>query len=149
MQGAQALPVTPQRVRSRTSRRLTKWRVRRAPVWPEALRLVGPRLGGTFKRQSTDRWEWDAAREVVVQWESACVWAIPVEMSSPEIVQVPSGPAVPTIKRSYGCVPRQMPEPWHSHTTFAKYHTFVRQSIRANGLSLHSEKLAANKPGSI
>ena len=32
---------------------------------------VSASIAGEFKRQSTGQWEWDTAREVVAQWESA------------------------------------------------------------------------------
>ncbi|HEV2173828.1 MAG TPA: hypothetical protein VGR71_09685 [Nitrospira sp.] len=55
-------------------------------------------LGGGFKRQSTGRWEWDAAKEVVALWESAGIWAIPDDMPLPKSIEAPERPSDRSLK---------------------------------------------------
>lgn len=57
---------------------------------------VSGSMASKFKRQSTGQWEWDAAKEVVAQWESAGVWAIPAEGSPPKSVEPSQEPGMPT-----------------------------------------------------
>jgi hypothetical protein len=88
---------------------------------------VSGSLGGTFKRQSTGQWEWDAAREIVARWESAGVWAIPAEVPPPMPVEGPAEPGVPAIKEATDAFLAKCQNRGIRRTTFAKYRTFVRQ----------------------
>jgi hypothetical protein len=51
---------------------------------------VSDTLGRRFKRQSTGRWEWGGAREIVAKWQSAGLWEIPSEAPLPQPVVAPA-----------------------------------------------------------
>jgi hypothetical protein len=88
---------------------------------------VSGSLGSKFKRQSTGCREWDAAREIVARWESAGVWAIPVEEPLPMHVETPAELGGPTIKEATDAFLARCQNRGIRRTTFAKYRAFVRQ----------------------
>jgi site-specific recombinase XerD len=88
---------------------------------------VSGSIAGKFKRQSTGQWEWNAAREVVAQWESAGAWAIPAVVPPSMPVETPAEPGVPAIKEATDAFLAKCQNRGIRRTTFAKYRTFVRQ----------------------
>lgn len=85
-------------------------------------------IRGKFKRQSTGRWEWDAAQSVAAQWESAGAWGeralkVASEPCQATIAQS-TAPTIPEATEAFllKCETRGI-----RRTTLAKYSTFVNQ----------------------
>lgn len=89
---------------------------------------VSGTIRGKFKRQSTGKWEWDAARSLAIEWEASGEWGdrpFPrVPEPSPAIVVLPPAPTVPEATASFlsKCKTRGI-----RGTTLAKYRTFTNQ----------------------
>src|ERR1700691_405833 len=79
-------------------------------------------IRGKFKRQSTGQWEWDAARAVVAQWESAETWCELPLMEVPAPPQPAAAQAAsPTIPEATEAFLSKCETKGIRRTTLAKY----------------------------
>lgn len=83
-------------------------------------------IRGKFKRQSTSEWDWDAAKSVAAQWESAGAWEERATVAS-ESCQVAAQSAAPAIPEATEAFLSKCETRGIRRTTLAKYRTFVNQ----------------------
>jgi hypothetical protein len=91
-------------------------------------------LGGKFKRQCTENWEWDKAEEVAAAWQKAGSWPDPLKQQAAIVDLETQSPKVTAPQIGRGTVPAVLEAYLSSRknrdiqgSTFAKYKTLTNQ----------------------